>query len=50
MKCFDDELLVFPNQVDRAVIILRIILGDVFELGGKVYLSNSRKAIPRFED
>lgn len=50
MKCFDDELLVFPNQVDRAVIILRIILGDVFELGGKVYFSNSRKAIPRFED
>ena len=50
MKCFNEGMVRFPAEVNRAVIILRILLGDVFEQDGKVYLSNSRKALSRFED
>lgn len=49
MHCFDGEKIVFPTDVNRNTIILRTLLGDVFEEDGKVYLTNSKKELPPFE-
>lgn len=49
MHCYKDGLILFPSDVKRIQIILRTILGDVYEENGKVYLSNSRKALEPFE-
>ena len=49
MHCYKDGIIHFPSDVKRNQIILRTILGDVYEENGKVYLSNSRKALDPFE-
>lgn len=49
MHCYKDGVIIFPSDVKRIQIILRTILGDVYEEDGKVYLSNSRKALEPFE-
>ena len=49
MHCYKDGVIHFPSDVKRNQIILRTILGDVYEENGKVYLSNSKKALVPFE-
>lgn len=36
------------GQVRKMEVILRILLGDVFEDNGRIYLSNSKRPIERF--
>ncbi len=49
MQCYKDGLIHFPTDVKRNQIILRTILGDVFESDGKVYWMNSKKALLPFD-
>lgn len=49
MKCYKDGVVYFPSDVKRNQVILKTILGDVYEKDGKVYLSNSRKALEPFK-
>lgn len=49
MKCYKDGVIYFPSDVKRNQVILKTILGDVYEKDGKVYLSNSRKALEPFK-
>lgn len=48
MDSVHDSKIVFPNDVARAKIILRVLLGDVFESNGEVYLTNSKRPIKAF--
>jgi len=48
MGCFQEGKLCFPHDVKRIQIVLRTILGDVFEEDGKVFLTNSKRPIDPF--
>lgn len=48
MDSVHDSKIVFPKDVARAKIILRVLLGDVFESNGNVYLTNSKRPVKAF--
>lgn len=40
--------IIVSTEVRKMEVILRILLGDVFEDNGRIYLSNSKRPIERF--
>lgn len=48
LNVVDESLIVFPKAVDKAKILLRIILSDVFESDNQVYLTNSKRPLEAF--
>lgn len=48
MGCYKNGKIVLSNDARRLYITLRILLGDVYEDDGDLYLSNSRRALKPF--
>lgn len=49
MNCYlDGGKVKFPSDVKRACVLLRVFLDDVFIQDGNVYLTNSKRALSRF--
>lgn len=40
--------IIVSTELRKMEVILRILLGDVFEDNGRIYLSNSKRPIERF--
>lgn len=49
MGCCDNGKIHFPREVSKAKIVLRMALGDVTEKDGRVFLSNSKKPLEKFD-
>lgn len=49
MGCCQDGQIVFPKDVQRAKILLRMALGDVMEKDGRIFLTNSKKPLDKFK-
>lgn len=50
LQSLRDGKIVLSKEVKRTSVILRILLGDVFEDKGQIYLTNSKKPLAIFEN
>lgn len=48
MRCFEGALIKLPSEVLKVKVLLGVFIGDVFVQDNKVYLTNSKRAIPPF--
>lgn len=48
INCINNGKIVVSNEVDKMVVILKVLNGDVYEVDKKIYMTNSKKELLPF--